>query len=263
VADLHQLPIGQGTLSLFTNEQGGIIDDTIIMQQQDSLYVVSNAACADKDLAHIRKHLAEFQNKGFDVDFNIIQDHSLIALQGPKAAEALEGLVGKSLEDFSFMHGRQMDIAGIPCHVARSGYTGEDGFEVSDDIWIHPKLTHFFFLQLSIPTEEINTLTEKLLAHPDVELAGLGARDSLRLEAGLCLYGHDLDETTTPVEAGLTWTIRNYPPFYKTQRTHMLSFSEISQRDRWLLGCRAHLATDQGRCQPSTCRSCRPRCTCA
>ncbi|KAG0770394.1 hypothetical protein G6F57_004121 [Rhizopus arrhizus] len=189
VADLHQLPIGQGTLSLFTNEQGGIIDDTIIMQQQDSLYVVSNAACADKDLAHIRKHLAEFQNKGFDVDFNVIQDHSLIALQGPKAAEALEGLVGKSLEDFSFMHGRQMDIAGVPCHVARSGYTGEDGFE------------------LSIPTEEINTLTEKLLAHPDVELAGLGARDSLRLEAGLCLYGHDLDETTTPVEAGLTWTI--------------------------------------------------------
>ncbi|EIE81262.1 hypothetical protein RO3G_05967 [Rhizopus delemar RA 99-880] len=155
VADLHQLPIGQGTLSLFTNEQGGIIDDTIIMQQQDSLYVVTNAACADKDLAHIRKHLAEYQKKGFDVDFDIIQDHSLIALQGPKAAEVLEGL-------------------------------------------------------LSIPTDEINTLTEKLLAHPDVELAGLGARDSLRLEAGLCLYGHDLDETTTPVEAGLTWTIRNY-----------------------------------------------------
>ncbi|KAG1048498.1 hypothetical protein G6F43_009112 [Rhizopus delemar] len=176
VADLHQLPIGQGTLSLFTNEQGGIIDDTIIMQQQDSLYVVSNAACADKDLAHIRKHLAEYQKKGFDVDFDIIQDHSLIALQGPKAAEVLEGLVGKSLGDFSFMHGRQMDIAGVPCH-------------------------------LSIPTDEINTLTEKLLAHPDVELAGLGARDSLRLEAGLCLYGHDLDETTTPVEAGLTWTI--------------------------------------------------------
>ncbi len=144
MADLHQLPIGQGTLSLFTNEQGGIIDDTIIMQQQDSLYVVSNAACADKDLAHIRKHLAEFQNKGFDVDFNVIQDHSLIALQGPKAAEALEGLVGKSLEDFSFMHGRQMDIAGVPCHVARSGYTGEDGFEVSGDIWIHPKLTLYF-----------------------------------------------------------------------------------------------------------------------
>ncbi|ORE11028.1 aminomethyltransferase mitochondrial precursor [Rhizopus microsporus var. microsporus] len=189
VADLHNMPVGQGTLSVFTNEQGGIIDDTIIMQQEDNLYVVSNAACADKDIAHIRKHLTEFQNKGGDVDFNIITDHSLIAIQGPKAAAALEELVGKDLNDFGFMHGRHMDIAGVPCHVARSGYTGEDGFE------------------LSIPTEEIVTITEKLLAHPDVELAGLGARDSLRLEAGLCLYGNDLDETTTPVEAGLTWTI--------------------------------------------------------
>lgn len=189
VADLENLPVGQGTLSVFTNEQGGIIDDTIVMQHEDSLYVVSNAGCADKDLAHIRKHLAEFQKKGGDVDFNVITDHSLIAIQGPKAAAALETLVGKSLSDFSFMHGKNMDVAGVPCHIARSGYTGEDGFE------------------LSVPTEEIVTITEKLLAHPDVEMAGLGARDSLRLEAGLCLYGNDLDETTTPVEAGLTWTI--------------------------------------------------------
>lgn len=184
------MPVGQGTLSVFTNEQGGIIDDTIIMQHQDSLYVVSNAGCADKDLAHIRKHLQEFQNKGGDVDFSVITDHSLIAIQGPKAAAALEGLVGKSLNDFGFMTGRHLEVAGVPCHVARSGYTGEDGFE------------------LSVPTEEIVNITQKLLDHPDVELAGLGARDSLRLEAGLCLYGNDLDETTTPVEAGLTWTIR-------------------------------------------------------
>lgn len=117
-------------MSLFTNEQGGIIDDTIVMQHDDSLYVVSNAGCADKDLAHIRKHLAEFQNKGGDVDFNVITDHSLIAIQGPKAAAALESLVGKSLNDFRFMHGKYMDVAGVPCHIARSGYTGEDGFEV-------------------------------------------------------------------------------------------------------------------------------------
>lgn len=130
VADLHQLPVGQGTLSVFTNEQGGIIDDTIIMQQEDSLYVVSNAACADKDLAHIRKHLADFQNQGADVDLRIIDDHSLIAIQGPSAAKALEQLVGKNLNDFGFMHGRFLDVAGVPCHVARSGYTGEDGFEV-------------------------------------------------------------------------------------------------------------------------------------
>ncbi|CAO3579786.1 unnamed protein product [Absidia cylindrospora] len=189
VADLHNMPVGQGTLSLFTNEQGGIIDDTIIMQQEDCLYVVSNAGCADKDLAHIRKQLALFQQKGGDVDFQVIDDHSLIAIQGPKAAAALQELIGKDLADFSFMHGRFLDVAGVPCHVARSGYTGEDGFE------------------LSVPTPEIVTITEKLLANPDVEMAGLGARDSLRLEAGLCLYGNDLDETTTPVEAGLTWTI--------------------------------------------------------
>ena len=131
VADLQNLPVGQGTLSVFTNEQGGIIDDTIVMQHEDSLYVVSNAGCADKDLAHIRKHLAEFQKKGGDVEFNVITDHSLIAIQGPKAAAALEGLVGKSLADFSFMHGKHLEVAGVPCHVARSGYTGEDGFEVS------------------------------------------------------------------------------------------------------------------------------------
>ncbi|ORZ23231.1 hypothetical protein BCR42DRAFT_404313 [Absidia repens] len=189
VADLHDMPVGQGTLSVFTNEQGGIIDDTIIMQQEDCLYVVSNAGCADKDLAHIRKHLALFQQKGGDVDFQVIDDHSLIAIQGPKAAAALQELVGKDLSDFPFMNGRFLDLAGVPCHVARSGYTGEDGFE------------------LSVPTPEIVTITEKLMANPDVELAGLGARDSLRLEAGLCLYGNDLDETTTPVEAGLTWTI--------------------------------------------------------
>ncbi|KAI8388214.1 uncharacterized protein BYT42DRAFT_559288 [Radiomyces spectabilis] len=189
-ADLHNMPVGQGSLSVFTNEQGGIIDDTIVMQHEDSLYVVSNAGCADKDTAHIRKHLAEFQKKGGDVDWEIITDHSLIAIQGPSAAAALEALVGKSLNDFGFMNGRFMDVAGVPCHIARSGYTGEDGFE------------------LSIPTPEIVTITEKLLAQPGVELAGLGARDSLRLEAGLCLYGNDLDETTTPVEAGLTWTIR-------------------------------------------------------
>ncbi|CDH61042.1 glycine cleavage system protein t [Lichtheimia corymbifera JMRC:FSU:9682] len=189
VADLHQLPVGQGTLSLFTNEQGGIIDDTIIMQQDDCLYVVSNAACADSDLAHIRKHLADFQNKGGDVDLQVIDDHSLVAIQGPSAAAALQELVGKDLNDFGFMHGKFMDLAGIPCHVARSGYTGEDGFE------------------LSVPTPEVVDITKKLLAYPGVEMAGLGARDSLRLEAGLCLYGNDIDATTTPIEGGLTWTI--------------------------------------------------------
>ncbi|KAF9961017.1 hypothetical protein BGZ72_005140 [Mortierella alpina] len=189
VADIENLPVGSSTLSVFTNENGGIIDDTIICKHQDSLYVVSNAGCADKDLAHIRAHLKTFQNKGGDVDLKIIDDHALVALQGPKAAAVLESLVGKDLRDFPFMDGRFMTIKGIDCHVARSGYTGEDGFEIS------------------VPNSDAVEFTKMLIADPRVELAGLGARDSLRLEAGLCLYGHDLDDTITPVEAGLTWTI--------------------------------------------------------
>ncbi|KAF9128727.1 hypothetical protein BGX30_014216 [Mortierella sp. GBA39] len=189
VADIESLPVGSSTLSVFTNENGGIIDDTIICKHQDSLYVVSNAGCADKDLAHIRPLLKAFQNKGGDVDMKIIEDHQLIAIQGPKAAAVIEELVGKSLQDFRFMDGRFMTIKGIECHVARSGYTGEDGFEIS------------------VPNSDAVEFTKLLIADPRVELAGLGARDSLRLEAGLCLYGNDLDETTTPVEAGLTWTI--------------------------------------------------------
>ncbi|KAF9169637.1 hypothetical protein BGX21_010176 [Mortierella sp. AD011] len=189
VADIENLPVGSSTLSVFTNENGGIIDDTIICKHQDSLYIVSNAGCADKDLAHIRSHLKEFQNKGGDVDLKIIDDHSLIALQGPKAAPVLEALIGKDLRDLAFMDSRFITIKGIECHVARSGYTGEDGFEIS------------------VPNSDAVEFTKMLISDPRVELAGLGARDSLRLEAGLCLYGHDLDDTITPVEAGLTWTI--------------------------------------------------------
>ncbi|KAF8975095.1 hypothetical protein BGZ46_009437 [Entomortierella lignicola] len=189
VADIENLPVGSSTLSVFTNENGGIIDDTIICKHQESLYVVSNAGCADKDLAHIRAQLKEFQNKGGDVELNIIDDHSLIALQGPQAAPVLESLIGKDLRDLPFMDARFITIKGIDCHVARSGYTGEDGFEIS------------------VPNGDAVELTRLLVSDPRVELAGLGARDSLRLEAGLCLYGHDLDDTITPVEAGLTWTI--------------------------------------------------------
>lgn len=189
VADVTNLPTGRGSLSLFTNANGGIIDDTIISKQEDRLYVVSNAGCADKDLAHIRALLKEWQDKGMDVDVNVIDDHSLIALQGPRAATALSTIVGKDLNDFAFMDGRHMSLKGIDCHVARSGYTGEDGFEIS------------------VPTNDAVELTRILLENPDVKMAGLAARDSLRLEAGMCLYGHDLSDDITPVEAGLTWTI--------------------------------------------------------
>ncbi|KAJ2738024.1 hypothetical protein H4S06_006518, partial [Coemansia sp. BCRC 34490] len=168
---------------------GGIEDDTIITQQENSLYVVSNAGCADKDLAHLLKYAKVFQDKGADVEVKRIDDHSLIALQGPSSQQALEQLAGIDLSQMSFMTGRNVDIRGTPCHVARSGYTGEDGFE------------------LSIPTGEVVAITEQLLENPKVKLAGLGARDSLRLEAGLCLYGSDIDSTTTPMEANLVWTV--------------------------------------------------------
>ncbi|KAI8822449.1 uncharacterized protein EV422DRAFT_398827 [Fimicolochytrium jonesii] len=190
VGDIASLPIGSSTLSLFTNTQGGIIDDTVVNKQDDTgLYVVSNAGCADKDLAHIRAHLKDFQNKGGDVDVKVLEDASLVALQGPEAVKVVEEFTGKDLKDFGFMTGRRMEIKGIEVYISRCGYTGEDGFEIS------------------VPHKDAPTLSHHFLSHPSVELAGLGARDSLRLEAGLCLYGHDLNDTTTPVEAALTWTI--------------------------------------------------------
>lgn len=189
VADVQELAVGSSTLSLFTNEQGGIEDDLIITQHESSLYVVSNAGCADKDLAHLRKHAQQMQDQGADVRVAQITDHSLIALQGPSSQKALEKISGADLQGMAFMSTRMLDIGGVPCHAARSGYTGEDGFE------------------LSVPAGHIVGVTEALLANQEVKLAGLGARDSLRLEAGLCLYGSDIDSTTTPLEAALAWTI--------------------------------------------------------
>ncbi|KAJ1569498.1 hypothetical protein HK096_002922 [Nowakowskiella sp. JEL0078] len=190
VADAKDLPLGSSTLSLFINSKGGIIDDTVINHQDESAYyVVSNAGCADKDLAHINAELEKFRNKGGDVSVDVIDTHSLVALQGPKAVEVLAEITGKDFKDFGFMTARWIDVRGVPVYVSRCGYTGEDGFEIS------------------VPHSEIVEFSSRLLTSPHVKLAGLGVRDSLRLEAGLCLYGHDLDDTTNPVEAGLTWTI--------------------------------------------------------
>ncbi|KXN67891.1 hypothetical protein CONCODRAFT_9956 [Conidiobolus coronatus NRRL 28638] len=189
VGDIEGLKSGEATLSLFTNENGGIIDDTIVTKHDNHVYIVSNAGCADKDLAHIRAQLAKFQNEGGDVDFQVVEDHSLLALQGPKAAKALQELTNTDLSQMNFMTAKATGINGVDCHLARSGYTGEDGFEIS------------------VPHSEAVALAEKLLKNGDVKLAGLGARDSLRLEAGLCLYGNDLDETISPLEGTLLWTI--------------------------------------------------------
>ncbi|KAM8829887.1 aminomethyltransferase, mitochondrial [Synchiropus picturatus] len=190
VADISELQDNQGTLSLFTNNKGGIIDDLIVTKtDQGYLYVVSNAGCADKDSALMKAKLAEYKAAGFDVDLEFLEE-ALIAVQGPTMARVLQLGMTDDLSKLTFMTSTLASVFGVPdCRVTRCGYTGEDGVEIS------------------VPQSRVVELTEKLLANTSVKLAGLGARDSLRLEAGLCLYGNDIDETTTPVEATLVWTI--------------------------------------------------------
>lgn len=190
VGDVAGLEVGTGSLSVFTNEKGGIIDDTVVTKVSETeIYLVVNAGCREKDLAHINKHLESFRAKGKDVSMTVHDDRSLIALQGPEAASVLQPHVKEDLSKIYFSNFCKLDIAGVPCFLTRTGYTGEDGFE------------------LSIPNEKAVAVTEAFMADNRVRLSGLGARDSLRLEAGLCLYGNDLNEDITPVEAGLTWTV--------------------------------------------------------
>ncbi|XP_062466119.1 aminomethyltransferase, mitochondrial [Pezoporus occidentalis] len=190
VGDIAELKPGQGTLTLFTNERGGIMDDLIVTNTlEDHLYVVSNAGCADKDLAIMRGRAAELQATGGDIHVEVL-DNALLALQGPSMARVLQAGLSDDLAKLSFMNSITTTVFGVPgCRVTRCGYTGEDGVEIS------------------VPAGRAVELAEQLLGVPDVWPAGLAARDSLRLEAGLCLYGNDIDETTTPAEAGLMWTL--------------------------------------------------------
>jgi len=190
VADLQELPLGSSKLSVFTNQKGGIIDDTMITNSGDFLFVVVNAGCAEKDIAHISNSLSSFKG---DVKFERI-DKSLLALQGPSAEKVVQALVKEDLSKMPFMTSKEtkLTVHGgtiIPVRISRCGYTGEDGFEISVD--------HNHAIQLA----------KTLLKHGDVKPAGLGPRDTLRLEAGLCLYGHDIEQHTTPVEASLSWVI--------------------------------------------------------
>lgn len=190
VGDVAGLAPGTGSLSVFTNEKGGIIDDTVITKVSDTeIYLVVNAGCRDKDLAHIGKHLKDFTAKGGDVSMEVHDDRALLALQGPEAASVLQPLVKEDLSQIYFGNFRKLDIAGAASFLTRTGYTGEDGFE------------------LSIPNDKVLDIATRLVEDSRVRLAGLGPRDSLRLEAGLCLYGNDLNEDITPIEAGLTWTV--------------------------------------------------------
>jgi aminomethyltransferase len=181
--DVVDLPVGRQRYAFFTNAAGGLLDDLMIVNRGHDLYVVVNAACKDADLRHLQTHI------GHRCQIIPMPERALLALQGPKAVTALERLNGE-VAAMTFMDGRSLQLAGHECMVTRSGYTGEDGFEIS------------------VPADAAEALAKALLAEPEVKPAGLGARDTLRLEAGLCLYGHDIHDTTTPVEAALTWAIQ-------------------------------------------------------
>jgi len=194
-ADIQGLPVGMGSLTLITNADGGVIDDCIITKTADHLYMVINAGHEDKDLPHIRSHMETFVAAGNDVSMETLADNGILALQGPKAAEVLQRLVSADIPQMAFMSAADMEVAGIPgCFVTRSGYTGEDGFEIA----VPPG---------SGDKHGVVQLWETLMAQPEVGAVGLGARDSLRLEAGLCLYGNDLDDTTSPAEGTLLWVV--------------------------------------------------------
>lgn len=181
--DIVDLPVGNQRYAFFTNEEGGIMDDLMVANFGDHLFVVVNAACKEQDIAHLKANLPA------SVEMEVIEDRALLALQGPKAAAVLARLAPE-VSDMVFMDAREIEILGEKCLVSRSGYTGEDGYEIS------------------VSEGKAEELARALTDFEEVEWIGLGARDSLRLECGLCLYGHDLDTTTTPVEASLLWGIQ-------------------------------------------------------
>ena len=181
--DVKALQPGRQRYALFTGPQGGILDDLMIANRGEHFLLVLNAACKKDDLALLRQALEE------TCFVETLDDRALLALQGPKAGTAVETLV-PDIAAMRFMDVRTVELCGVDCIVSRSGYTGEDGFEIS------------------VPAESAETLARALLALDPVEPIGLGARDSLRLEAGLCLYGNDIDTTTTPVQAALEWAIQ-------------------------------------------------------
>ncbi len=189
--DVVDLGLGKQRYAFFTNVTGGLLDDLMIVKPDTAqtgrgfgdLFVVVNAGCKDADIRHLQTHI------GHRCQVIPMPERALLALQGPLAVVALARL-NPAVESMVFMTGGLFDLAGTHCFVTRSGYTGEDGFEIS------------------VPSEHAVALAQALLAQPEVKPAGLGARDTLRLEAGLCLYGHDINPTTSPIEAGLNWAIQ-------------------------------------------------------
>ncbi|MBV1864997.1 MAG: glycine cleavage system aminomethyltransferase GcvT [Rhodobacteraceae bacterium] len=181
-ASIVPLADGRARYTFFTNEQGGIMDDLIVANAGDHLFVVVNASMRDQDIGHMRDNL-------IGVEVVELTDRALVAVQGPKAVDVV-GALCPAVVDLKFMETVVADIMGASCRISRLGYTGEDGYEVS------------------MPESRAVEITRAFLDHPDCAPAGLGARDSLRLEAGLCLYGNDIDNDTSPIEAQLNWAIQ-------------------------------------------------------
>jgi aminomethyltransferase len=185
-------PLGKCTYSVLLNDQGGMIDDLIATRiAEDKIYLVVNAACKEKDIAYIKDHLTAC------LQLDVLPHRALMALQGPQAEMVLQKLVDVHLADLPFMTFHEMAVGGVACYVSRSGYTGEDGFEISVD------------------AKCAETLWQKLSESEWVEPIGLAARDTLRLEAGLPLYGQDLSEEITPIEASLKWILSKDHQGYK------------------------------------------------
>ncbi len=180
--DITGLALGRTRYTLFLNEQGGILDDLMVTNAGDHLFLVVNAACKEQDIAHMRAKLAGL------VEVEHLDDLALLALQGPLAAEVMARFVPEAAT-MKFMSCLTSSFNGLPVTLTRSGYTGEDGYEIS------------------CANRDAEAIARALLAESEVEAIGLGARNSLRLEAGLCLYGHDIDTTTTPVDGALEWTL--------------------------------------------------------
>jgi aminomethyltransferase len=183
VSDISGLKPGQQKYTLLTNQAGGVIDDIIISRLETGFMMVVNGACKDKDFRYLASQLSD------QCQFNELDSRALIAIQGPKTADIIRRY-STLAADLSFMHLCETELCGIKCIISRSGYTGEDGFE------------------LSVPNSDAEALARILLAETEVNPIGLGARNTLRLEAGLSLYGHELSETITPIEAGLQWVIK-------------------------------------------------------
>ena len=181
--NILSLENGRQRYGMFTNDDGGILDDLMIANRGDHLYIVVNASCKGNDFQHLKNNL------GNEFQIDMVEDRSLIALQGPLAEEVLSKL-NPTVKELRFMDSITANLLDTECWISRSGYTGEDGYEIS------------------IPNSAVEEVVQLLSQDINVEPIGLGARDSLRLEAGLCLYGHDIDINTSPIEGNLNWAIQ-------------------------------------------------------